>query len=155
MRFVFVRIDQRRAEIGRRRGGAMRRQCYAQPERRQPRIGIGQADCLCVAAAAVPRRENAEGVGQILDHDLGAQFVEIEFFHKRADERAGHVEKKAAAIRGRRFCHHEIGDDFALRRQQRGKARYAGRELEHVGGDEAMEEITRAVAGNFDHAAVG
>ena len=43
MRFVFARVDERRAELGRRRGGKMRRQHHAQPERRQPRIGIAQA----------------------------------------------------------------------------------------------------------------
>ena len=58
MRFVFARGDEGCTEIGRRLGGKMRRYYHAQPERRQPRIGVAQAILvvpLPSQAASTPR----------------------------------------------------------------------------------------------------
>ena len=104
--------------------------------------------------AAVPDREHAERLRQILDDDLGAQFVEIEFFDERRAERARGVEKKPAAVRRRRFDHDEIRNDFALRRQQRAETRQARRKMQNIRADKAMEEILRTVAGDFNDTAV-
>jgi hypothetical protein len=41
-----------------------------------------------------------------------------------------------------------------LRRQQCAETRHSGFELKHIGGDKAVEETPRAVAGHFDRAAV-
>jgi hypothetical protein len=54
-------------------------------------------------ARAVPDREHGEDFGQVLDHDLGAQLVEIEPLHQCRRERARAVEEEAAAIGGRRL----------------------------------------------------
>ena len=153
MGVVIARRDEIRAELGRRRRGKVRRNHQAKPERRQARIGVAQA-VFGDRRRAVPGGEHAERLRQILDHDLGAQFIEVEFFDERCDERPRRIEKEAAAVRRRRFGHEEIGNDFALRRQQRAKARRAGRELEHVGCDEPMQKIPRTVAGHLDDAAV-
>jgi len=59
------------------------------------------------------------------------------------------------ALRGIDLGHDEIGDDLALRRQQRAKPRRSGRELENVGGHKPMQKAPRAVTGDFDHATVG
>ena len=56
---------------------------------------------------------------------------------------------------GRRFGDDEVGNDLALRGQQRAEPRLAGLEVVDVGGDEAVEKVSRAVADDLDHAAVG
>ena len=133
--------------------GKMRRQHHAQAERRQPRIGIAQAK-FC-RAAAVPGGEHAEHRGEIFDDHLRAEFVDVEFGNQCDAKRPLHVEEEAAAILRRRLGDDEIGDDLALRRQQRAEARRPGLELENVGGDKPMQKVPRAVTGDFDHAAVG
>ena len=130
----------------------MWRDHQAKPERRQARIGVAQA--VFGGAAAVPGGEHAERLRQILDHHLCAQFIEVEFFDDGRDECPRRIEEETAAGRRRRLGREEIRDDFALRRQQRAKSRRARRELEHVGSDQPMEEIPRAVAGHLDDAAV-
>ena len=104
--------------------------------------------------AAVPGREHAERLRQILDDDFGAQFVEIEFFDERRAERSRGVEKEAAAVRRRRLGHDEIGNDFALRRQERAETCYAGRQVQNIRGDKPVKKIPRAVAGDFNDTAV-
>ena len=96
VRLVFARLDEASAPssaaaAAARCGGSITRK----PERRQARIGIAKADPVRAAArCAVPGREHAEDFGQILDDDLGAQFVEIELVdERRRQARAAHREK--------------------------------------------------------------
>ena len=109
------------------------------PKRRQARIGIAEP-VFAVSTRAVPHRHHAERLRQVLDRDLGAQLVEIELFHQRRGKRARAIEEEAAAVLGLGLGDDKIDDDLALRRQQRGKARLAGRDLAHVVGDEPVEE---------------
>ena len=163
VRLVFVCLDQRRAKIGSGSSGEMRRQHHAHAERRQPRIGIAQANPVRAAlaqrgragGAAVPSGEHAQNCRQILNDYLGAQLVEVEFFDQRRGLRLRNVEKKPAAILCRRFDDDEVGNDFALRRQQRAKTRLARLQVEDVGGDKPVEKTPRAIAGDLDHAAIG
>ena len=110
----------------------MRRQHDAKTERGQTWIGI--AETVFGSAAVVPGGEHAEHLGEVFDEDFRAQFVEINLA-TRAVQSARHIEKKSAAVFRRGLGDDEIGDDFALRRQQRAKPRRSGRELENVGGD--------------------
>ena len=107
----------------------------AHPERRQPRDRHKHKPYLVVPlpsqAASTPRASDKSSM-----IDLGAQFVEVEFFDERRAERPRNVEKKAAAVRRRRFGHDEIRNDLALRRQQRTETRRAG--CEH----RAMSAVT-------------
>ena len=104
---------------------------------------------------AVPDRHHAEHLGQVLDDDLGAQLVEVELLHQRRRQRARAIEEEAAAVRRLGLGDDAIDDDLALRGEQRGKPRGAGRHLVHVGGEQAVEKLARVVAGDLDHAAVG
>ena len=119
---------------------------------RQARIGISKAHGRC--ARAFPCREHAEHLGQILDHDARAQLVEIEFVDQRFHALARNVEKKAAAVLGRRFGGDEVGDDLALRCQERAKARGTRAKLQHVGADKPMQKASRLVAGDLYHSPV-
>ena len=74
---------------------------------------------------------------------------------QRGRERARAVEEEAAAVGGLGLDGDEIGDDLALRRQQRGKAGMAGLDLAEVGGHQPVEEFAALVAGDLDHAAIG
>ena len=74
----------------------MRRDHDAKSERGQAGIGISEADAG--NAVSIPRCQHAENLGQILDHDARAQFVEIELVDQRFGQRARHVEEKAATI---------------------------------------------------------
>ena len=85
----------------------------------------------------------------------GAELVEVELVHQRLGDGARHVDEEAAAVLRRRFDDDEIGDDLALRGQQRAEARLAGTEIEDIGADEPMQKAPRVVAGNLEHAAVG
>ena len=122
-------------------------------ERRQARVGIAEAGLG--RAGAVPDRQHAERLGQVLDDHLGAQLVEVEPLHQRRRQRARAVEEDSRRRRRRRFDDDEIDDDLALRREQRGKAGMARRHLVEVGGDQPVEELAGVVAGDLDHAAVG
>src|SRR5208282_344688 len=97
---------------------------------------------------------NAEHLGQVLDDKSGTQLVEVELVEKRLGERSRDVKKKAAAVPHRRFDDDEIGDDLALRRQQRAETCLARAELEDIGANEPMEKAPRVFAGNLEHAAV-
>ena len=108
-----------------------------------------------MVAGPVPDRHHAERLRQILDDQLGAQLVEVEPLHQRGSERARAVEEEAAAVGGLGLDRDEIGDDLALRRQQRGKAGMAGLDLADVGGHQPVEEFAALVARDLDHAAVG
>ena len=55
--FIILRAHKRGAKFARRRGGAMRWNHHAKPERRQARIGVAQA--LFGPALAVPSRDHA------------------------------------------------------------------------------------------------
>ena len=90
------------------------------------RHSSGQSCRAALRAVAVPGGEHAEHRGQILDDDLRAQFVDIEFGNQSDAKRARHVEEEAAAVLGRRLGDDEIGDDLALRRQQRAKRAVPG-----------------------------
>ena len=115
VRFVFAGLDNRRAKLGGRLGGAMRRQHDAQPECGQARIGVAEADAG--RAVAIPCRQHAKDLGQIFDDHASAQLVEVELVDHRFGERARDVEEEAAAIARRRLSNDEIRDDLALRRQ--------------------------------------
>ncbi len=153
VRFIGACIDQYRAKLGGRLGATLRRNKSAQPERRQARIGIAQS--ISCRAAAIPCRNDAQRLRQILDHDLGAQFIDIQPFDQRADPPACDVEKQCAAIGRWGDRDEKIGDDLTLRRQQGAEPGRARRQAEHVGGNQPVEKITSAFAGDFDHAAVG
>ena len=88
-----------------------------QPSAGMPRVGESKIGFHC--GLAVPDREHAEVLGEVLDRDLGAQLVEAELVGKRLRQRARAVDQEAAAMAGGRFGDQEIDDDLALRRQQR------------------------------------
>ena len=79
---------------------------YAPAERGVARIGKRQIGHH--GGIAVPGREHAEAVGQVLDRDLGAQPVEAELVGERLRQRARAVEQEAAAMAGGRFGDQEI-----------------------------------------------
>ena len=154
VRLISLGIRQRRGKI---EGGLVYRaggQDDARTERGQPRVGIAQAK-FTVARLAVPHRHHAERRRQVLDRDLGAQFVEVELFHQGRSQSSRAIEKETAAIPRRGFDHDEIGNDFALRGEQRGIARRAGRQALDIGSEQAIEEAPAVVAGDLDDAAFG
>ncbi len=130
----------------------MRRQHAARAQIAEAGVAVAQA--VFGGGGAVPDREHAERLGQVLDDDLGAQLVEIEPLHQRRRERARAIEEKAAAVGGGRLRQDEIDDDLALRREQRGKAGPLRRHPVDVAGDQAVEELARVVAGDLDDAAI-
>ena len=142
------------------------------PSAGKARIGVTQTDLHSARLAPlpmatsvrafVPRGEHTQRCRLVFHGDLGAQLVEVETLDQRCADRAGNIEKEAAAkfasrftpLCGRCFGHKEIGNDLALRREQSGKPRRRRREREDVGGDEAVQKIARIVAGKLDHAAI-
>ena len=99
MRLVVGGIDQRRAELGR---GLARRDAAAIMQRHPSagRRGSAIAQAESGRAGAVPDRQHAERLGQILDDHLGAQLVEVEPLHQRRRQRARAIEEIAAAVLG-------------------------------------------------------
>src|SRR5262249_17852999 len=87
--------------------------------------------------------------------DLGAQFVEIQLFHKVWCQRTRAIEEEAAAILGQCFGDDEIDDDLALRGQQRGKRGLARRDLGRVIGHKPIEKESGGVSEDLHHAAIG
>ena len=153
MGLVGGRIDEFGTEVG---GGLlrqMRRQHHPQAKLRQSRIGIDQA--VFGVRRAVPHRQHAQHLRQILGDHLGAQLVEIEPLHQRTRQRARTVEEEAAAVGGRRLGYDAIDDDLALRGEQRAKARLPGSNLGDVGRQQAVQEAARVLAGDLDDTAVG
>ena len=116
---------------------------------------IGKRQVRLDGGLAVPHREHAKTVRQILDNDLGAQLVEVKLLHEIASQRPRAIEEEAAAVLRWRLGDDEIGDDLALRRQQRAEARRPGLEVENVGGNKPVQKAPGAVTGDFDHATVG
>ncbi len=87
---------------------------------------IGERQIWFHEGIAIPGRDHAETVRQIFDRDLGAQFVETELVGEALRQRARAVDQETAAMAGRRFGDQEIGNDLALRRQQRPEPAEAG-----------------------------
>ena len=56
---------------------------------------------------------------------------------------------------GRRLGDQEVGDDLALRRQQRAEAAEPGADQRDIGGDKAVEKVARIVAADLDDAPIG
>ena len=112
---VLARVDEDGAEGRGGVGRTLRRQDRAQAERRQARIGIGEAKCRRRDALSIPSREHTERVGGVADNEARAELVEVELIKERLGDSARHVEEEAAAILRRRFDDDEIGDDLALR----------------------------------------
>ncbi len=108
-----------------------------------------------MAGCAAPGGQHAELVGEVFHRHLRAQLVEIELGCKLGGQRLRAVEQQAAAVPGRRLGDEEIGDDLALRRQQRCKARGSGLQLGELGGHEVVEKVPRIVAIELDDATVG
>ena len=131
----------------------MRRKHDALAERREPWITIDQAKIGI--AVALPDRQNAEHLGQILADYLGAQLVEIELLHEVAGERPRTIEKEAAAVFGCRLCHNAIDDDLALRRQQCAEAGLYRANLGDIGRQKPIQKCPGVGAHDFDHAAIG
>ncbi len=122
------------------------------PSAGEPRIAVAQA---VLGRGAGPDRHHAEHGREVLVDHLGAQLVEVEPLGQRRRERARTVEKKSAPVGGLGLGQNEVGDDLALRRQQRGKARVRRIDRIHVGGDEAVEELPGFLAHDLDHATIG
>jgi hypothetical protein len=141
------------AKIVGRFGRKLRRQHDPPSQRGKPRIRVAKA--IFAVVGAVPDRHDAEHLRQVLDPDFGAQLVEIELIHKRARERLRDVEEEATPIVRRCFGHDEIADDLALRGEQRGVARPAGRDHGDIVGDEPVEKAPGVVTCDFEDAAVG
>ena len=153
VRLVIGGIDQRGAELGRGGRDEMRRQHHAQAERRQARIGKTQA--LFGRAGAVPGREHAEHRGKVLDHHLRAKFVDIEF-RNRVTQSARWISRKkpppswaGASVTMKSAMIFPCGVSKAEKRA------VPGVEFLNVGGEQAVQKVARAVAGDFDHATVG
>ena len=70
--------------------------------------GIGEGQIGLHGRHAVPGREHAEAIGEILDRDLGAQFVEAELVGERLRQRARAVDQETAAMAGRRLGDQKI-----------------------------------------------
>ena len=117
-----------------------------------PRIGKSQIGLH--RRLAVPYRQHAHAVGDVLDRDLGAQLVEAELVGEVLRQRAGRVDQEAAAMAGRGFGDQEIGRDLALWRQQRAEPAKAGLQQRDICGDEAVEEVAGILAADLDHAPV-
>ena len=81
--------------------------------------GIGEGQIGLHGGHAIPGSEHAEAIREILDGDLGAQFVDAELVGERLGQRARAVDQETAAMAGRRLGDQEIRNDLALRRQQR------------------------------------
>ncbi len=107
-------------------------------ERRQTRIAIDKA-VVGRASFAVPCRQHRQGV-DALDRHLGAQLVEIELLREVVGQRFRAIDEEAAAVIRAGFDHEEIGDDLALRRQQRGVARSARRQRLDIAGHKVVEK---------------
>ena len=146
MRLVGGRFEQLRAEVGCRLRREMRRQHAAQAELGQARIAIAQAchtddpfplagegRVRAAAAGALPDRQHAERLGNVLDVDLGAQLVEAQALDQRRCQRPRAIEIKSAAIGGAGLGEEKIDDDLALRSKQRAEAGLLRRHLADVG----------------------
>ena len=117
MRFIGRRIGELRADQV---GDLLRKLSGNQnPPAERGVAGIGEGKVGLHGGLAIPGREHAEAVGEILDRDLGAQFVDAELVGERLRQRARAVDQEAAAMAGRRLGDQEIRNDLALRRQQR------------------------------------
>ncbi len=79
---------------------------------------IGEGQIRGYGRLAVPGREYAKTVRQILDRHLGAQFVEAKLVGEGSRQRAGAVDQEAAAVAGRRLGDQKIRCYFALWGQQ-------------------------------------
>ncbi len=153
VRLVGLRLDQRGAEVGRRLLGKMRRQHHPRTEGGQARIGIDQA--VIRDPLAIPQRQHAQRLREILDRDGRAQLVEIQLVDQGFCERARAVDEKAAAVRGRRLGHDAVGHDLSLRAEQRRKAGPFGRHAADIGREQPVQKASRRLAAHFDDAAVG
>ena len=116
---------------------------------------IGERQIRRYGRIAVPCREHAKTVRQILDRDLGAQSVEAKLVRERLRQRARAVDQEVAAVAGRRLGDQKIRCYFALRGQQGPKAGEAGPKQRNVRRDEAVEKVARAITVDLDHAPVG
>jgi hypothetical protein len=61
---------------------------------------------------------------------------------------------EAAAMAHRYLGDQKVGDDFALRRQQRAETSESGPDQIYIGGDEAVEKVAGILAADFDHAPI-
>src|SRR5579863_9063154 len=113
---------------------------------------IGECKVGLDRGLAVPHREYAEVVGEILDLDLGAQFVEAELVGKSLRERPWAIDQKTTAVAGRRLGDQKIHRYLALGRQQRAESPETRPEQGNVRGDEAVEEVAGVAACDLDHA---
>src|SRR6266576_4482253 len=116
---------------------------------------IGECQIRRYSGMAVPSREHAKTVRQILDRDLGAQFVEAKLVRERLRQRARAVDQEAAAVAGRRLGDQKIRCYFALRGQQGPEAAEAGPKQRNVCRDSAGEKVARDITVALDHAPVG
>jgi len=85
-----------------------------QPERREPGIVITEPVFSGCRRQPIPRER--QGLGEVLDHDLGPQLVEVQLADG-ADVRALGQSRKNPPPSSVRFGHNAIDDDLALRRQ--------------------------------------
>ena len=92
MGLVVGRFDQFGAEIGGRLAGQVEGQDHADAKRGKPRVGIAEA--VFGARHAVPHRQDAECVRQVLDGHLGAQLVEVELVDQAVTSARGQSRKK-------------------------------------------------------------
>ena len=115
---------------------------------------IGKGEVRLHGGLAVPGRQHAHAVGEVLHRDLGAELVEVELVGEALRQRTGQVEQEAAAVAGRGLGDEEIHDDLALRRQQRAETCQARGDLRHIGRHQAVEEIARVLAAHLDDAAI-
>ena len=102
----------------------------------------------------IPHREHADLRRDVFDSHFRPQLVETELGGEGLSQRQRNIEHEAAALGLGRFRHQKIGDDLALRRQQRAEPAQSRTDKLDVRGHEVVQEFAGILAADPDHAAI-
>src|SRR5436305_207575 len=130
----------------------MWRQHATRSEVWKARVGIAKP--IFRFALALPDGHDAERLGQILDHDVRSELIEIEPLGERPSERTRRIEEETAAFRRVSLDYNKVGQDLALGCQQGGESGPARGHSAEIDGHEAIEKLAAVDPCHLDDAAV-